>query len=68
MGTKVASSAPTNVLPETGEPLDPITHVERALRSDAWLEDQDVAEAMRVYLGLRSRRARVTRADEAQEG
>jgi transcriptional regulator with XRE-family HTH domain len=37
----------------TSDSLDPVGEVERALRSDAELNDDDVRRVMRVYLGAR---------------
>jgi transcriptional regulator with XRE-family HTH domain len=41
----------------TSDSLDPVREVERALRADAELNDEDVRRVMHVYLG--SRRAHV---------
>jgi transcriptional regulator with XRE-family HTH domain len=37
----------------TAESLDPVREVERALRSDGELDDEDVRRVMQVYLGAR---------------
>jgi transcriptional regulator with XRE-family HTH domain len=37
----------------TSDSLDPVSEVERALRADADLDDDDVRRVMRVYLGSR---------------
>jgi transcriptional regulator with XRE-family HTH domain len=46
----------------TAESLDPVGEVERALRADAELNDDDVRRVMRVYLGSRRGRPPAQRA------
>lgn len=47
----------------TAESLDPVREVERALRGDVALDDEDVRRVMQVY--LTARRASETEADRA---
>lgn len=62
IGAERAASAAANLLgPSDGSSSDPAGLVERALRSDEWLRDADVRQAMSVYLDLRARRVRAAR-------
>lgn len=49
----------------TSDSLDPVGEVERALRADADLDDDDVRRVMRVYLGARRGRQPARRASTA---
>jgi transcriptional regulator with XRE-family HTH domain len=49
----------------TAESLDPVREVERALRSDGELDDDDVRRVMQVYLGARRGGGQATSTESA---